>query len=390
MHPLTKIWKRREDEDPNHPPSTSRAVQSDLPQPEPASPHSSGSSSDSHSSGSPNSSSYLSPASGSKPSSGSQSIRQDSSPESSRHSLVSFALPPPVRSIPLKRHSPLNPTSLRDLPLSQSKPKVRPGINPLTQGSYRNGLLSAGSSPSGSRLHLNRLTTYGNVFFPRSSSSAARSSASSTLGGSTISLLSDRKHESFLLTKGGVFIPFPSDLSLVDNEPMNADDLNFTSEGKSYKLGDYHISARGWSCIVAIVILISAILALFIIYPVFSFFPNNNPNAALLNGNSTDPVKENAQRSIINARSQLPLTYVAHEKNCDSLTDNSCNRIEFHSGKYPSSILKAGVSEYEQGFSDEWEKEGRRFGPGTYTINREDFTFDQRTLPQTRMRPGFP
>ena len=41
---------------------------------------------------------------------------------------------------------------------------------------------------------------------------------------------------------------------------------------------------------VAIVILISAILVLFIVYPVFSFYPNN-PNAAIPNGNSTDAVK---------------------------------------------------------------------------------------------------
>ena len=67
---------------------------------------------------------------------------------------------------------------------------------------------------------------------------------------------------------------------------MNADDMNFISEGKIFKLRNYQISARGWSCIVAIVILVSAILAMFIIYPVFSFYTNNNFNAALPNDNS--------------------------------------------------------------------------------------------------------
>ena len=295
MHPLTRAWKRCDEADPNPPPAT----QSDLPRAEPASPHSSGSSSDSHSSGSPNSSSSLSPTSGSKLSSGSQSILQDSSPESSRHSLVSFALPHQIRSIPMKRHSPLNPTSFRGPPLSRLRPQIRPGINPLTQESYRNGSLSAGSSSSGPRL-----PTYGNVFFPRSPSFAARSSASSTLGGSTISLLPEWKHESLLLTKDGVFIPFPSDLYLVDNEPMNADDMNFASDGK-FQLRNYQISARGWSCIIAIVILISALLALFIIYPVFSFYPNNS-NAVLSNSNLTNLV--NDHRSIIHARNQEPLS----------------------------------------------------------------------------------
>ena len=62
------------------------------------------------------------------------------------------------------------------------------------------------------------------------------------------------------------------------------------------------------------------------------------------------------------------------------------NRVDFRSGQYPSSILRAGVSEYEQSFSDEWEKEGGRFGPGSYTIrflNGEmisRLSLDQRTL----------
>ncbi len=95
---------------------------------EPASSHSSRSSSDSHSSGSP----------GSKLSSGSLSPPHESSPESSRHaSEVSFALPPPKRAIPLKRHSPLNPASFSNIPFPHPKPQMRPGINPLILESYR-------------------------------------------------------------------------------------------------------------------------------------------------------------------------------------------------------------------------------------------------------------
>ena len=307
MHASPGARKRRDDADPVLPPLSIPAIQSDLSKAEPTSSHSSGSSSDSHSSGGPNSSSSLSPTSQSKVSSGSQSILLESSPDSSRHNLeVSFTLPPPIRSIPLKRHSPLNPTSFPDLTFPHPKPQRRPGINPLTQGHHRTGSLSAASSSSGSRLLLSP-TTYENVFFPRSSSYAARSSASSTLGGSTISLPVEFKYESLLLTKGGVFIPFPSNLHLVDNEPMDEEDMNFTSDGKIFELGNYQISARGLGSIVTIVILVIAILALFVIYPVFSFYLYDNLNAAVPNGNSTDLVKEKADRHIINARDQSPL-----------------------------------------------------------------------------------
>ena len=254
---------------------------------EPASSHSSRSSSDSHSSGSP----------GSKLSSGSLSPPHESSPESSRHaSEVSFALPPPKRAIPLKRHSPLNPASFSNIPFPHPKPQMRPGINPLILESYRKSSTSATSSRSfGSRLYLNRSTTDENFFSPPASPYAP----SSTLGGSILSLLPDGKNESVLLTKDGNLIPFPSDLYLVDNEPMNDEDMTYTSNEKLLQVGNYNVSVRGIGNIVTLVFLVTAIVALFIIYPIFSFYLYNDQNMAVSNnGNSTN----------LNARNQSPLS----------------------------------------------------------------------------------
>ena len=38
------------------------------------------------------------------------------------------------------------------------------------------------------------------------------------------------------------------------------------------------------------------------------------------------------------------------------------------SSKHPSDVLKVGASEYKLTFTDEWEMDGRRFGPGTFAI----------------------
>ena len=264
---------------------------------EPTSSHSSGSSSDSHSSGSPGSS-QAPPSSQSILSSGSLSPPQESSPESSRHaSEVSFALPPLTRAIPLKRHSPLNPASFSNLPFPHPKPQTRPSINPLIRESYRKSTTSATSSRS--RPYLNRSTTDENLFSPPASPYAPSSSVSSTLGGSSLSLLPDGKYESVLLTKDGNLIPFPSDLYLIDNEPMNDEDRTYTSNEKLFQVGNYNISVRGIGNIITLVFLITAIVALFIIYPMFSFYLYSNQNTVSSNnGNSTN----------LNARNQLPLS----------------------------------------------------------------------------------
>ncbi len=173
---------------------------------------------------------------------------------------------------------------------------MRPGINPLILESYRKSSTSATSSRSfGSRLYLNRSTTDENFFSPPASPYAP----SSTLGGSILSLLPDGKNESVLLTKDGNLIPFPSDLYLVDNEPMNDEDMTYTSNEKLLQVGNYNVSVRGIGNIVTLVFLVTAIVALFIIYPIFSFYLYNDQNMAVSNnGNSTN----------LNARNQSPLS----------------------------------------------------------------------------------
>ncbi len=80
---------------------------------------------------------------------------------------------------------------------------------------------------------------------------------------------------------------------------MNDEDMTYTSNEKLLQVGNYNVSVRGIGNIVTLVFLVTAIVALFIIYPIFSFYLYNDQNMAVSNnGNSTN----------LNARNQSPLS----------------------------------------------------------------------------------
>ena len=256
-----------------------RAAQGiELPQSESPPSNSTGSSSDGHSSNSPKTT-FLTPPS---PQSGRSKLHfYNTVLQNSSHSDRPFVLP--LHSRPLKKHSPLNPTSLPDLP---PKMRIRPGLNPLTPERYRTSSHSGiSSNSSGSRTTF-RAYREENVFLPRDQFHTPRSSSSLTLA-------SDAKYVTVLFSQDRGFIPFPLDPSSVDDDPED-DDKAPNLGKKVVEVGNYSISWRGLGNLVTLILLVGAIIALFIIYPICSFYRYSCEIATGPNANTATNASTNA------------------------------------------------------------------------------------------------
>ncbi|KAF8635101.1 hypothetical protein AX15_000540 [Amanita polypyramis BW_CC] len=348
--------RRCNDTDSGVPGRSMNLQDTDHSQSESAPSNSTGSSSDEHSSNSPKAS-FSVPASPqpkhfSRSHSFYNSTLQDSFSSSEFSRPVPeqpFGLPPPSRSRLLKKHSPLNPASLPDLP---PKLRIKPGVKPLTLQHYRTGWPSyVSSDSSGSRRNF-QVQGEESVLFPNCQFHAPRSSTPSTSGESSLTLVSDTKYATALFSQGRGFIPFPFDLSLIDND-CGDDDEGMTSNPneKVMEVGNYSVPWRGLGNVIALALMVCAILALFIIYPVCSFYHYSCEVAdrldiaivnttASVNASDTNGQQEGVN---LNARGQIPLP----------ATPSS-----------PLTIKVADGVEYDLTFAEEWETEGRRFMQG--------------------------
>lgn len=106
-----------------------------------------------------------------------------------------------------------------------------------------------------------------------------RDSVASSSGDSIFSLSSDSKYPSGVVGTRAGFVPYAYDPDLDMKDEGDEDDL--LHEGDNPERWICFCSLRGLLNIGVLVILIGALLALFVCYPVVSFYHNNARNLAI-------------------------------------------------------------------------------------------------------------
>ncbi|CDO74392.1 Glycoside Hydrolase Family 16 protein [Trametes cinnabarina] len=165
-----------------------------------------------------------------------------------------------------------------------------------------------------------------------------RDSVLSSSGDSIFSLSSDSKYPSGFVTGTRGFVPYAYDPEVDKDAPDDDDDLLHTPEYGHNR--HTYISKRGILNIGVLIILIAAILALFLCYPLLDFFRNEKRNIAI-----TANVR-------INGTGQAPVLFQMPQLVDMDTPDSAKTRTGFDG------------QEYELVFSDEFNKDGRTFYPG--------------------------
>ncbi|KAI0266416.1 beta-glucan synthesis-associated [Gloeopeniophorella convolvens] len=198
------------------------------------------------------------------------------------------------------------------------------------------------SSQRGSMI-LYRLTSsdeHGALLPPPSLSPDNRASLISTSGESIWSLSSDSKYPSGPPTSRGGLVPYAYDPELDDKEPMDEEDL--LHEPDSVDKSSSVIALRGVLNVGVLVLLIGALLALFIAYPVVTYVHNNAHNLFLEENGGTG-----------NTVTTPPPPSFAMPQLIDRETPDSAKTRTGYDNE-----------DYVLVFSDEFNTDGRTFYPG--------------------------
>ncbi|THH28900.1 hypothetical protein EUX98_g5283 [Antrodiella citrinella] len=166
---------------------------------------------------------------------------------------------------------------------------------------------------------------------------ANRDSVASSSGDSIFSLSSDSKYPSGHVTGTRGFVPYAYDPDVDQHEGPEDDDYLYTAE---FADKQSFFSCRGLLNIGLLVFLIFALLALFVLYPVLTFFHNNARNLAI-DGNIR-----------INATGQAPVL-INLPQIIDPDTPSDAKQRTGNDGQA-----------YNLVFSDEFNTDGRTFYPG--------------------------
>jgi hypothetical protein len=107
-----------------------------------------------------------------------------------------------------------------------------------------------------------------------------RNSVISTSGDSIISmsLNSDSKYPSGVVSHQRGIVPYPYDPAEDLNEPLDEEDVLHDPTGKEPKIG---LTWRGILNVGVLILLTLGLLCLFVFYPVLSYFRNNARNLAI-------------------------------------------------------------------------------------------------------------
>ncbi|KAH8096775.1 beta-glucan synthesis-associated [Cristinia sonorae] len=243
--------------------------------------------------------------------------------------------------------SPLNPNA--QPPSPHGFPVVR--SRPASRGStYFNRIASEESQALGSQFASLNGSTRGSMILYRLASEgspdeallppktlANRDSVASSSGDSIFSLSLDSKYPSGAVTGQRGFVPYAYDPDLdVHNGPED-DDYLYTEE---FADSQSYLSWRGFLNIGLLLLLIGALLALFVLYPVLNFYQTNARNLAI-DGNIR-----------INSTGQAPVL-----PELPQLIDlDTPDEVKTRTG--------LDGHDYQLVFSDEFNKDGRTFYPG--------------------------
>jgi hypothetical protein len=221
-------------------------------------------------------------------------------------SLKSFA------SSPLKPPGPPGPTapsSFPPSPFNRSGSRTSTHFNRIASEESR--ALAAHQSVNRSRgsmiLYRCADLTTEDVLHPPTPSHLHRDSVLSVSGDSIVSLSSDSKYPTATIASDRGLIAYAYDPSLDElgsATPADDDYLHGPDEKHPQQLG---LSLRGVFNVLTLVALLTALISLFVVYPVISFFRNNSRNVLItFNANINGSGQAHINDVILNRRSQIP------------------------------------------------------------------------------------
>lgn len=261
------------------------------------------------------------------------------------HMLASPRQPYYVSS-PLNPHSPSRPESRGSMSRLVSEESFPLGVGP---GGYPYMTQRGESSTvgKGGNMLLYRLASDANTWddeppLPRPTGFRNRFSTGSDSGFSMHSANSESKYpqETFTPAGKGAFLAYAYDPSQDQNSPLDADDiLHDPSIADKRKHGGL-LNLRGFANVFVLTALVFGIVCLFTLYPIITFFRNNDRNLAIDN---------NVQ---VNASGQVPVF-----PNLRSLVDQDTpDPVKTRTGW--------DGQQYDLVFSDEFNTDGRTFYQG--------------------------
>ncbi|KAG6865072.1 hypothetical protein C0991_005301 [Blastosporella zonata] len=124
---------------------------------------------------------------------------------------------------------------------------------------------------------------------------------------SAVSLWSDSKYPVGTASERRGLVAYAWDPLEDDNEPNDEDDLLHDPAGKMMHDSGRPMSLRGIVNFTAIILLLCALLSLFVVYPVYSFYHSNGLEALIV-GNTRINSTGQASSAPFDPRSQIPLT----------------------------------------------------------------------------------
>ncbi|PFH49835.1 glycoside hydrolase family 16 protein [Amanita thiersii Skay4041] len=294
------------------------------------------------------------------------STKDSSSPSSSRQSSASSgrhvprektaSFPKQTRSLSLLNSSPLNPAS--SSPTPNSRPRLPPNINripseeirALAAVTHRRESITTNGSRGSMILYRRADTYHDGLLLPPNPPHRQRDSMYSATGDSIISLSSDSKYPTGSISSERGLIAYAYDPSLDDQGPADEEDLLHDPKEKAIRVGGYEISWRGVTNMSALALLIGALMALFVVYPVVAFYRDNGRNAAIV-GNTRINATGQADSVSFDQRDQIPL-----------LTQTS---LIDHATPLDAVALRGPNGEvFKLISSDEYQIDGRTFGEG--------------------------
>ncbi|GLB40849.1 putative beta-glucan synthesis-associated protein (SKN1) [Lyophyllum shimeji] len=204
------------------------------------------------------------------------------------------------------------------------------------------------TSSRGSMILYRRADTTDDVLLPPSFPHANRSSVVSTSGDSYLSLSSDSKYPSGMMTPERGLVAYAYDPSLDADEPLDEmDDALHDPEKKVIKVPGRPTSWRGFKNLAALVALVLGLLTLFVFYPVYQFYQDNG-RTSLIVGNTRINATGQADYVEVSPRSQIPIVSLR------GVIDPATPEDAMSRGSWEGEV-------YNLVFSDEFNDDGRTF-----------------------------
>lgn len=209
---------------------------------------------------------------------------------------------------PLKPPGPTAPSSFSPSPFNRSGSRTSTYINRIASEESRALAAHQSSNRSRGSMILYRCTEFAteDVLQPPTPSHLHRNSVLSISGDSIVSLSSDSKYPTRTIASDRGLIAYAYDPSLDElgsATPTEDDYLHGPDEKHPQQL--HTVSLRGVYNVLTLVALLSALLCLFVVYPVIRFYHDNNRNVLITFNTRINSTGQASDMVILNQRSQI-------------------------------------------------------------------------------------